>query len=97
MQLPGREPLMPGSEFGMTVGAPELSRWESVGVRIRKWEHWLRAGVQGGVLDKADLPQGSELGTRAGPSLVARLALRLPPSPHSALEQEPVVSGVSDL
>lgn len=41
-----------------------------------------------GDLDRADLPWGSELGT---------LQFRLPPTPHSELEQEPVVSGVRDL
>ena len=31
MQSPGREPRMPGYGVRMTAGAPELSRWESVG------------------------------------------------------------------
>lgn len=34
-------------------------------------EGWPLAGVLGVVLDKSDLPQGSELGTLAGPSLLA--------------------------
>lgn len=42
---------MPGCEIGMTVGAPELSRWESVGVPLLEVgtlaEGWPLAGVLG--------------------------------------------------
>lgn len=72
MRSAGRGPQMPGCEVGVTSGAPLLSRGASAGPLH------LEVGAQAagrplagvlGVLDKADLPWGSELGTLASLSL----------------------------
>lgn len=69
MQLPGREPQMPGYEIGMTIGAPELSRWESVGVLHLEVGILAEGWPLAGVLGAQTFHRASELGSLAGLSL----------------------------
>lgn len=95
MQLPGREPQMPGCEIGMTIGAPELSRWESVGVSHLEVGTLAQGWPLAGVLRAQTFHRASELGSLEGLSLPCSSGCPLLPFTQE-LEQEPVVSGASD-
>ena len=74
--------------LGWQFGAAELSRWDSLGV-----PH-LKVGASA-LVHRTGLPRGSV--TDLGRSTSSQKLTLAPSGPHPELEQEPVVSGASDL